>query len=147
MKSILLMLGPFRFSVGSAAYDELTRASRWDWNQVDRVGAMPALQFTGPQNDTIAMSGRIAPPLTGGIEQLARMRALADLGRPLLLVTGTGRVLGMWVIEAVEDTGTKHFKDGYPKMTTFNVSLKKYSDGAGIIGGLTKLSKLVSLFG
>jgi phage protein U len=141
------MLGPFRFSVGTAAYDELTRASRWDWKSVDRVGAIPALQYTGPQNETVTMSGRLTPPLTGGIEQLARMRAMADFGRALPLITGTGRLLGMWVIESIDDTGTNHFKDGYPKLTTFNITLKKYGDGAGIIGGLTKLSKLVSLFG
>jgi phage protein U len=147
MKSTLLLLGPFRFSVGSAAFDELSRASRWDWKQVDRVGEMPALQFTGPQNDTISMSGRLTPPLTGGIEQLARMRTIADAGLPLPIIDGTGRVHGMWVIESLEETGTKHFKDGYPKMTTFNLSLKKYGDGRGIIGGLTKLTKIVSLFG
>lgn len=147
MKSTLLLLGPFRFSVGSAAYDELSRSSRWDWKSVDRVGSMPALQFTGPQNDTISLTGRLTPPLTGGIEQLARMRLMADAGLPLPLIDGTGRVHGLWVIEALDDTGTRHFKDGYPKLVTFNLTLKKYGDGGGLIGGLTKLTKIVSLFG
>lgn len=147
MKSILLLLGPFRFSVGTAAFDELSRASRWDWKAVDRVGSMPALQFTGPQNDTISMSGRLTPPLTGGIEQLARMRTMADAGIPMPLIDGTGRVHGLWVIEALDDSGTKHFKDGYPKLVTFSLTLKKYGDGGGILGGLTKLTKTISLFG
>lgn len=147
MKNTLLLLGPFRFAVGSTAYDQLTRSSAWDWKSVDRVGDMPALQFTGPQNDTITMDGRLTPPLTGGIEQLARMRLMADFGRPLPLIDGTGRVHGMWVIEAIDDTGTNHFRDGYPKLTTFSITLKKYSNGMGIIGGLTKLSRIVSLFG
>lgn len=147
MKSTLLLLGPFRFAVSTAAYDDLSRSSRWDWKAVDRVGELPALQFTGPQNDTITLSGRLTPPLTGGVEQLARMRTMADFGRPLPLVSGTGRVLGMWVIEGIDDTGTNHFKDGYPKLTTFSITIKKYGDGAGLVGGLTKLSKLISLFG
>lgn len=147
MLGILIALGPFRFALSGAAYDELSRSSKWDWKPIDRVGAMPALQYTGPQNDTITLNGRIMPSFTGGIEQLARMRALADLGTPMPLIDGTGRVHGLWVIESVEDTGTRHFKDGYPRMVTFNVGLKKYSDGAGLFGLVTKASKIISLFG
>jgi phage protein U len=147
MFGTLIILGPFRFSLGSAAYDSLSRKSAWDWKEVDRVGSMPALQYTGPRNDTITIEGRIIPGFTGGVEQVARMRLMGDLGLPLPMVDGTGRVHGLWVIESVEDTGTRHFKDGYPRMVTFNVGLKKYDDGAGAIGALTKASKLISLFG
>jgi phage protein U len=147
MKGTLIILGPFRFSLGSAAYDSLSRKSGWDWKEVDRVGAMPALQFTGPRNDTVTLDGRLIPGFTGGIEQLARMRLLADLGTPMPMVDGTGRVHGLWAIVSVEDTGTLHFRDGYPRMVTFNIELKKYGDGAGILGTLTKASKLISLFG
>jgi phage protein U len=147
MIGTLILLGPFRFSLSGAAYDSLSRRSGWDWKAVDRVGQMPALQYTGPQNDTLTLEGRIIPGFTGGIEQLARMRLLAGLGQPMPMIDGTGRVHGLWVIESVEDTGTRHFKDGYPRMVTFNVGLKKYSDGAGLIGSLTKASKFISLFG
>lgn len=147
MIGTLIALGPFRFSLSTAAYDEFSRQSRWDWKSVDRVGSMPALQYTGPQNDTVTLAGRIIPGHTGGIEQLARMRALADLGTPMFMIDGTGRLHGNWVIESVEDTGTKHFKDGYPRMVTFNVGLKKYDDGTGIFGMLNKASKILSLFG
>jgi phage protein U len=147
MLGILIALGPFRFALSTTAYDELSRSSKWDWKPVDRVGSMPALQFTGPQNDTITINGRIIPGFTGGVEQIARMRALADLGKPMPLIDGTGRLHGLWVIESVEETGSRHFKDGYPRMVTFDIGLKKYSDGAGIIGLATKVSKLISLFG
>ena len=147
MFGTMIALGPFRFSLSGAAYDELTRSSRWDWKPVDRVGELPALQYTGPQNETITLSGRIIPGFTGGAEQMARMRALAGLGMPMTLIDGTGRVHGLWVIESVEDTGTKHWRDGYPRMITFNVGLKQYGDCAGVLGMITKASKIISLFG
>jgi phage protein U len=147
MNGTLIILGAFRFSLDTAAYDSLSRRSQWDWKEAERVGAMPALQYTGPRNDTITLEGRLIPGFTGGVEQLARMRLMADIGIPLLLIDGTGRVHGMWVIESVEETGTKHFKDGYPRMVTFNIGIKKYSDGAGLLGVLTKASKILSLFG
>jgi phage protein U len=142
-----LLLGPFPFSISTTAYDQLSRNSGWTWQGVNRVGQAPALQYTGPTNETISMDGRLVPPFTGGVEQLARMRLLANFAKPLPLVDGRGRFYGMWVIEAIDDTGSKHFKNGYPKLTTFNISLKKYSDGMGLIKGLTKISKVVSLFG
>jgi phage protein U len=66
---------------------------------------------------------------------------------PMTLIDGTGRVHGLWVIESVEDTGTKHWRDGYPRMITFNVGLKQYGDCAGVLGMITKASKIISLFG
>jgi len=147
MNGTLLLLGPFRFSLGSTSYDELSRSSGWNWQEVDRVGTTPALQYTGPTAETLSLSGRLCPPLPGGIEQLARMRTMAGFGWPLPLITGTGRVLGLWVIESLEDTGMRHFKDGYPKMSTFNLRLKKYGEGGAILGPLTKISNVISLFG
>ena len=147
MFGILILLGPFRFSLDTAVYDELTRSSQWDWREVDRVGAMPALQYTGPRNDSISMRGRIIPGYTGGVEQLAQMRILADLGWPLFLIDGRGRVHGNWVIESLSDTGTRHFQDGMPRLIEFDLGLKKYDDGTGIFGAITKASKILSLFG
>ena len=65
----------------------------------------------------------------------------------MMLIDGTGRVHGNWVIESVEDTGTKHFKDGYPRAVTFTVALKKYDDGQGIFGIISRASQFLSLFG
>lgn len=145
MLGTLIILGPFRFSLATAAFDEMSRSSGYDWKEIDRVGSAPALQFTGPAAEAITIRGRIIPGFTGGVEQLAQMRALAGLGRPLFLVDGMGRVHGNWVIEAVQDTGTLHFADGMPRIATFDVTLKKYDDGTGLFGLVTKASNLLSL--
>ena len=145
MLGTLLILGPFRFSLATAAYDEFSRSSGYDWKEIERVGAAPALQFTGPKSEAINIRGRIIPGFTGGVEQVAQMRALAGLGRPLFLVDGMGRVHGNWVIEAVNDTGTPHFSDGMPRIVTFDLTLKKYDDGTGLFGLVTKASNLLSL--
>jgi phage protein U len=147
MIGILMAFGPLRFSLTTAAYDQLTRTSRYDWKRIDRVGAMPALQFTGPQNDGITISGSLIPGFTGGAEHIEKMRAIAGTGLPMPLISGTGRVLGLWVIESVEETGTRHFKDGYPRVITFSLTLTKYSDGPGVFGLITKATQLLSLFG
>lgn len=146
MLGTLIILGPFRFSLATAAPDEISRSSSWDWPETPRVGTAPALQYTGPRAEAMLLRGRIIPGFTGGVEQIAQMRALAGLGKPLFLVDGMGRVHGNWVIESVNDTGTMHFSDGMPRISTFDVSLKKYDDGAGVFGLVTKASNFLSLF-
>jgi phage protein U len=147
MFGTLIMLGPFRFSLDSAAYDELTTTTSYEWAEQPRIGEAPSLQFTGPAAEQKTLRGRIIPGFTGGVEQLARMRVMAEQGRPLFMVDGVGRVHGNWVITSIADTGTRHFKDGYPRMVTFDLALKKYDDGTGLFGVAGKLSKLISLFG
>jgi phage protein U len=147
MNGIMMLLGPFRFSLSTSAYESLTRDSKWSWQSIDRIGAMPMLQYTGPENDTISLSGKIMPGFFGGIEQVPRMRVLADQGKPLFLVDGRGLVHGNWVIESVSETGRFHYKDGVPRLIEFSMTLKKYSDGKGIVGVATKISKVISLFG
>lgn len=146
MFGILVLLGPFRFSLSTACPDEISRSGAWDWKELDRIGTPPQLQYTGPRPDIMTLSGRIIPGFTGGVEQLAQMRALANRGKPLFLVDGMGRVHGNWVIETLNETGIHHFQDGMPRMVTFDISLKKYDDGTGLFGLVTKASNLLSLF-
>ena len=146
MLGILILLGPFKFSLSSAAPDEIVRSTGWDWKEIDRVGTTPQLQYTGPKAETMTLRGRLIPGFTGGPEQIARMRAMGDLGKPLFLVDGMGRVYGNWVIESVTETGSKHFKDGMPRLITFDLELKKADDGTGLFGLVTRASTLLSLF-
>ena len=154
MSGILLLLDPFRFSIATAAYDAMTRSSGWEWPEQAVLGAAPVLQYTGPKADTISLAGRLLPGTTGGVEQLARMRALGDLARPLFLIDGMGRVHGNWVIDSLTDTGSVHLCNGMPRLSSFDLTLKKYDDGqSGLFGTgvgnfslVSKASKLLSLF-
>jgi phage protein U len=146
MLGILILLGPFRFSLATAAPDEITRASAWTWAEIERIGSAPAMQFIGERAELISIRGRIIPGFTGGVEQLAQMRALAGLGIPMFLVDGMGRVHGNWVIESLTDSGGNYFSNGSPRIVDFDLAIKKYNDGTGIFGKLTKASKLISLF-
>lgn len=40
---VMMSVGPFRFSINTAAYDELERSSSWRVASIDRLGARPAL--------------------------------------------------------------------------------------------------------
>lgn len=124
----MLALGAYRFSIDTAAYENLERSSAWRWASVERVGARPAQQYIGPGEDTITMSGVIYPYYKGGLGQVSSMRAEAAKGEPLLMLDGTGRVWGLYCITEVRETQTTFFSGGQPRKIDFNISLTAYGD-------------------
>ena len=75
---MMMTLGMFVFSLPTLAYQELQRKTDWKHPSTSRVGARNARQFTGKGDDTITLSGWIAPELTGSVYSL---RCLAPDGR------------------------------------------------------------------
>jgi len=136
---VMLGLGTFRFSVNSAAYDQLVRKSGYTWAAQNKIGDMPALQFTGTESETINLKGVIYPEylvqwrgLTGAqaFGQIEAMRQVAAQGQPQLLCSGLGDSLGKWVIESIEETQSNFFSNGVGRKQEFNISLKKYANAA-----------------
>lgn len=132
MESVTMMaLGSYRFSVSTAAYQELERQNEWRWQSIDRIGAKPAQQFTGPGATTITMRGAIYPAFARqrrGLDQLPQMRATADTGLPQLLVDGAGRVWGRFCIASIVENQTVFFADGTPRRIDFTIGLVEYGD-------------------
>lgn len=127
---VMMALGDYRFSLNAAAYQELTRTNSWRWPTVDRIGARPASQFVGPGEDSIQMTGCIYPHFKGGLGQLDAMRAEADKGEPLILVDGTGKNWGKYVITDIREGQTTFFSNGAPRRQDFDITLQAYGDDA-----------------
>lgn len=123
---VMMTLGGFPFQISTAAYDELQRRSAWRWAKQDRIGTMPALQFTGKDSDEITLRGTILPHWRGGLTQIPRMRALGDRGEPLELVSGLGEAMGLWVMETLSETGTQHAERGVPLVIKFDLRISYY---------------------
>lgn len=125
---VMMALGSFRFSLSTAAYQELTRTNSWRWPTVDRIGARPSSQFVGPGDDSVSMNGRIYPHFKGGLGQIDAMRAVADKGEPQMLVDGAGRVWGKYVITEIRETQGTFFSNGAPRCQDFDLSLQAYGE-------------------
>lgn len=121
----MMSLGVFSFSLATAAYQDLQRQMAWRHASSERVGARAAHQYVGPGDETITLSGLIAPPLTGRLGSLDTLRDMADQGRSWPLVDGTGRVYGAYVIESINETGSLFFADGTPRKVEFQIALKR----------------------
>lgn len=125
----MMRIGPYRFSIETAAYQALDRSTQYRWARQQRVGTNDALQFTGLGADTITLSGSIFPYFKGGLGQLNAMRNAASAGTPLPLIDGRGRVLGLWVIESVTEKQATFDQNGVPKRQDFELALARYDGG------------------
>lgn len=127
----MLSLGEFKFEVSAAAYSRLDRLGVYRWEEQARIGRLPANQFVGPGLQTIDLDGTIYATFTGSIDQVAKMRAIAGQGAPLMIVDGVGRTWGRWVILEARETGTFFFDDGVPKRIEFALRLAQYGEDGG----------------
>lgn len=130
----MMILGPFRFGLDRMAFQEATRSSGYVWAEVERIGANPALQFTGREADVLSLPGTFFPHFRGGLSQLPAMRLAAEQGQPLPLITGYGFFLGLWVIQRLDETQSVFFRDGAPRKVDFVVELKQYSGPLESVG-------------
>jgi phage protein U len=126
MSETMMALGTYRFSIDSAAYQELKHSQAYRWQAQERIQRRPAMQFLGAGEESIELSGVIYPHFKGGLEQLDTMRAEASKGQPLLLVDGLGFVWGQWVITQI-DEGQSFFQgNGQPLKQSFQLKLVNY---------------------
>ncbi|MCY1408159.1 Phage P2 GpU [compost metagenome] len=126
---MMLALGMFIFSLHTAAYQEMQRQTDWRHPSTSRVGAQPARQFLGRGEDAITLPGVLLPELAGTVLSLDALRTMADTGKAWSLVEGSGRVLGLWVIEKITETRTLFFPDGAARRIEFSIELKRIDDG------------------
>ncbi len=125
---IMMALGDFRFEVGTAAYQQLSRSQSYRWEKQGRIGRLPAMQFTGADLQTVEMNGAIYSAFRGGLGQIQAMRKMAGKGEPLDLVDGTGKVWGLYVILDVAEDQSVFLDDGRPRRIDFTLKLSEYGE-------------------
>ena len=125
---ILMTLGGFQFAITTAAHESLQRETAYRWEKQDRLGREPAMQFIGPGEEKISLSGRIYPHFRGGVGQINTMREMAGEGEPLQLVDGLGNVLGSYCITRITEGQTAYVGPGIPRRQDFSLELARYGE-------------------
>lgn len=143
---MMMVLGMFVFSLPTLAYHELQRQSEWKHPSASRVGTRDAFQYTGPGDDTITLSGWVAPELAGTLYSLDALRLMADSGKSWILIQGTGKIYGTFVITSMSEGKTILGKDGDPQRVDFSIGLKRTDASLlsllGDIGGIKSMASI-----
>jgi phage protein U len=139
----MLILGDFMFSLNTAAFQEMQRSTDYKWASQERFGKHEALQYVGPGSDTITLPGVIYPNYRGSTAQITKLRALAAKGQPLLMIDGTGNVLGRWVIESIEEKRSNFAALGIARKQEFTIKLKHFDGGEFnvLVNAISNLAK------
>lgn len=125
---MMLALGLFVFMRQTLPYQTMQRDSTFRWPSNARMGKRNAFQYTGPENDTITISGELFPEITGGTLSLSALRLMAEQGKAWPLIDGTGMIYGMFVINSVSETGTLFYPDGSPRKINFTLKLTRVDE-------------------
>ncbi|MBF0169056.1 MAG: phage tail protein [Alphaproteobacteria bacterium] len=125
---MLMSLGLYVFGMNTAPFETLKRSTQSRWESQNRVGKGPAKQFLGPGDDTITIDGALALDLTGGPENLDKLREMASSGKAWILTAGTGEVLDAWFITSVDETRSHMYANGRPRLIEFAIQLTRYWD-------------------
>lgn len=125
---MMMTFGMFVFSLDTVPYQDLQRQLAWRHPSTSRVGAMPASQFVGRDDETITLSGVLLPEITGGDLSLAMLETLAEQGRAWPLIEGTGVIYGLYVVTGLSTTRTIFFRDGAARRIEFQLSLKRVDE-------------------
>jgi len=130
----LMALGMFLFEIGTLPYDELQRKTDWRHARSTRVGARDAVQFVGPGDETISLSGSVYAEIADGRVSLDELREMAGAGEALPLVDGSGTVFGTFVIEAIDERHAYLMNDGRARRIDFGIDLLRVDDPAAANG-------------
>jgi phage protein U len=124
-----MALGPFMFESLDFGYDGVRRNLSTQWADIQTVGGLNRLQWTGGDDDTVDVEGVIFPHEFGGLATLEGVRGAAAAGTVLPLVTLGGNVYGLYVIEGVSEDQSFHDETGRPRKDVFRIRLKRYTGG------------------
>jgi phage protein U len=125
---MLMPLGQFVFELQSAPFEELRRQAGFRLPRQSRVGARPAVQFLGPGDDPVELSGVLMPEITGGPSNLDSLRAMAEEGSEWPLISGSGENLGNFAIEGIRQTSSRLLDDGTAQRIEFSIALRRVED-------------------
>jgi phage protein U len=137
INKVMLMLGPYVFSIDTAAYQSLTRTTNYKWSKQERVNNKSAKQYISEPEDSITLNGVIYPEFSSGLLQLDLLRSLAATGKPQLLVASPtslqGFSFGYWIIENIQETQTYFLPGGVPRKIEFSLQLSDFGNSNDLV--------------
>lgn len=117
----------FRFALGQAAFERLSRSSQYGIQSQERLTRTPAEQAVSKGGETIKLNGVIYLA-TQGAGHMDTLREIASALKPVTLTTGYGQSFGRWYINSIEEEQAFLFTDGAPRKQTFNMEFKRYGE-------------------
>jgi len=128
-----MALGPFMFQSHGFGYTDVGRKLDTTWAELETVGRLHALQWTGPRTEVVTITGVLFPQEFGGATTLEGVRLAAKSGIPLMLVSLGGRVFGSHAIQKVDEDRGFHDRYGTPGRNAYTIEVKRIGAGFSLL--------------
>ncbi len=131
---VLMGLGSFRFSVSNFSFEQFEQSTGSRIAEQEVIGAAPRTHLLGPAGESIELSSTFFPfhLNTGGLQQLAGMRAACKGQSVMMLVSGNGNFYGQFVIKDIKQTRTYYHPNGEAQKIEVKISLLRYNGGGAL---------------
>ena len=102
---------------------------------LERLGREPALQYLGPGEKRILVSGLLFPEAIGGWDKFRAFERTAGAGEPMMMVLRAGHVFGRVVITSISEVHEHIGFAGLPRKLEFDIEVARYG---GDYGGFSR---------
>jgi phage protein U len=125
---MMAALGMFVFELGSLPYLELQRRTEARFAANPRIGARDAVQYVGPGDEEINLSGVAYAELMDGKASLDTLREMQAEGEAYPFVDGNGECFGSFVITNLDERHSTFWPNGVARAIEFGIVLKAVDD-------------------
>ena len=92
----------------------------------ERLNQWSARQWTGPNSESAQITGAVFPLSHGaGTKQLDALRAAQETGQALAWANGHGELMGVWVIQSIQEVPSDWLPGGAPRRQRFTIQLAR----------------------
>lgn len=126
---VTMALGPFLFRAHGFGYNGVSLALDTKWAEIETVGRLNEMQWTGPRSETVTINGVLFPNEFGGAGTLEGVKLAAKNGVPLMLVSLGGAIFGRHAIQNITEDRTIHNRFGSAARNAYSIELKRVGSG------------------
>lgn len=142
---MLFMIGSVQVDVRPFNVDQVTRSAAADLAEKATLSGRKPIEFMGPGEDTLTLSGQLLPSKLGGLNELETVRSLMEQGAVLPVMRGDGSRLGSYMITRLREAHRDLLRDGVGFTIRHTITLKRVPDEGGQ-GGRQTVPALLNLF-
>jgi phage protein U len=121
----LMSLGLFVFSLPTIVFTELSHNLAVRFAKNERFGGADAVQFIGPGDETITLTGVTALGINDADTAFGELETMMASGRAWPLVDGQGKVWGDYIILGLDRQGSLFKRGGVPTKTGWTINLSR----------------------
>lgn len=125
---LMAILGAFVFSANDKEFHNMDKNTKYHFAKIDKVSASAEYHAVGGRDESRVIRGRINV-LESGTEPLSVLEAMGELKLEYPLFLGTGRYLGLFIIDEVGSKESKIIDNGAGLQIDFTVKLTRTDGG------------------